>query len=145
MKTVIRSIAITVLMFYSFASGAFARDGLNMRTRGIMFNYVWYVNSSASHGSKFMPHNIVPIMASVTNPDYTVPNHAVATRADFGMVNADPSPNGKKNLADYRLCHGPGNPSPSCTQASQWVGISTDGKDPGADINLVMQAIAGVE
>jgi len=124
-----------------FSLGAQARTGLNVAAEDtVRFTHFFAVNATASHGSKFMPNNIVPILASVTNPDYTRPNNVVPTMTDIGMVN----PNGG-NKGDYHLCHGVGNPSPLCTAASRFVGTATDGKDPGADINLVQQAIAGVE
>jgi hypothetical protein len=124
-----------------FSLGAQARTGWNVAPEdSVRFSHFFAVNASASHASKFMPNNIVPILASVTNPDYTRPNNVVSNMTQVGMVN----PNGAKG-GDYRLCHGVGNPSPLCTAASQWVNTATDGKDPGADWNAVMAAIAGVE
>src|SRR5438105_3875085 len=136
----VKKLAIFAVLI-CFSLGGQARTGLNMaRGDTVRFTHFFAVNATASHGSKFMPHSIVPVLASVTNPDYTRPNNVVSNMNQLGMVN----PNGAKG-GDYRLCHGVGNPSPLCTAASQWVNTATDGKDPGADWNAVQAAIAGVE
>src|SRR5581483_2985418 len=46
---------------------------------------------------------------------------------------------------DYRLCRGKGEPASSCRGESKYVRAGTDGKDLGADMKAIEEAIAGVE
>ncbi len=79
---------------------------------------------------------------NTTSPGCTITttNKPVANQSLVGYVNYN-----NANGGDYRLCHGPNNPSPLCTAASPYANAASDGKDVGADINLVNQAIAGVQ
>jgi hypothetical protein len=58
--------------------------------------------------------------------------------ADVGFVNFN---NG--NGGDYRLCRGPRQPDP-CQRASKYLKTGADGKDPGADMDAIEGATAGV-
>ena len=61
------------------------------------------------------------------------------TTTSVGFVNYNGG-----NGGDYRLCQGPGNPVSTCTAASPYVNAGTDGRDTGADIDMIKTLTAGV-
>lgn len=66
-------------------------------------------------------------------------NYFPADGSAVGFVNYQSGKGG-----DYRLCRGFGDPAPSCTEASPYLGKGSDGRDIGADIDAVNAATAGV-
>jgi hypothetical protein len=65
-------------------------------------------------------------------------NSSPGRYSDVGFVNFN---NG--NGGDYHLCQGPKQPD-SCKGRSKYLKAGTDGKDPGANIDAIEAAIAGV-
>lgn len=66
-------------------------------------------------------------------------NFFPAAYSNVGFVNYNNGSGG-----DYRLCSGVGTPDPSCTGASAFHNAGSDGKDVGADVNMVNLMTTGV-
>jgi hypothetical protein len=62
-----------------------------------------------------------------------------ASPADVDFVNYANAVGG-----DYRLCRGAGVPAASCTRASPYLNIGTDGRDLGANVTAIATFISGV-
>jgi len=84
--------------------------------------------------------NFTPNTSSPGCPLITTSNFTVSTQSQVGYVNFNGG-----NRGDYRLCRAPNNPSPLCSAASPYINAGTDGKDIGADVDLVNTLTAGVE
>jgi len=97
------------------------------------------------------PHPLAMVASCFQDPNFTnnvivgaqgawpAHNSFPGRYSDVGFVNFN---NG--DAGDYHLCRGPKEPD-SCKGRSKYLKSGTDGKDPGADIDAIESATAGVK